>query len=182
MKTIFIISLILSPFSHFFTQETIVSTDDFRTVEYSYDSTGKLIKNFSLDKKVELDSLSQFIFGKWIIKPYQSWKKEKFDSVPATLNFSSDSGIRVVDELIFVFNKKQYPDSIFQLNGKFQIYPNNKEGAEIVINEINSEIISYSRIKLSVIHFERNIIFISVNVFKNSISQYIGIYKLTRLQ
>lgn len=55
-------------------QAVITSTNISKTIEYSYDNEGNLIKNISQYNKVIPDSVESIIQGTWIIKEYESWE------------------------------------------------------------------------------------------------------------
>jgi len=154
-------------------QTIVTSTVDSRTIEYSYDSLGRLVKNFSIDKKVNIDSLKKGVPGEWLIIKYESWEKETIDSLPNIIEFINDS--------IFLKNGVLL-DNTNDFSGSFNIIPNDAEGAEILIEQIVSTPKKYQKIKLFVIHYQSDVMFISVMTYANYSNTYKGLYKLNRIK
>ena len=153
--------------------QTIV-TEPFvkKTIEYSYNADGKLIQNFSANEKVNPDSLKNTLKGVWKMKEYESWTKEKRDSLPIILKFDDDN---------ITLLKGIFPHNTISLDGNYSVLSNNAEGAEIKIININSSPNFFYKIEMYVFHCESNIVFVSIMTY-DSITSNIdrGIFKLTR--
>jgi hypothetical protein len=156
------------------TQTLVTSTNVSKTVEYSYDADGRLIKNFSLFKKVIPDSVENIIQGKWRINEYESWEKESVDSIVTILSFDNDT-ISIIQGRIL--------SHTISLKGVFKIMSNNAEGAEIIITNIECHPNYFYKIDLHILHCEKNILFVSIMTFDSKTSNsYNGMYKLVRIE
>ena len=165
--------LLICNFTNLQGQTIVTSTVDHRTVEYSYDSLGRLVKNFSIYKKVNIDSLQEGVYGKWRVSEYISWEKETIDSLPITLKFEKDS-VTLIEGVLF--------SNIDSLNGSFEIQPNNAEGAEILLKNLKTQPRTYEKIFLYVIHYQEDIMYISVMTHTPYSKGYRGLYKLVRTE
>lgn len=172
MKYIIIIFSVLTLSNRLNSQTVVTSTNVNKTVEYSYDNEGKLIKNFSPFQKVIPDSVINIIPGTWIIKEYESWEKEKVDTIQTVIKFNTDSVQLIQGEFL---------NSSMLLNGIYAVMPNNAEGAEITISNIESSPKHIYKIAMYIIHCERNILFVSIMSFDSETSNgYNGMYKMIR--
>lgn len=172
MKHILILFYMIVFSNNLKSQTIIASTNVSKTVEYSYDHEGNLIKNFSSFEKVIPDSVEITLKGIWSIKKYESWEKEKTDDFPTTLKFE-DNNLSLI--------QGNFLNSTTFLNGNFKIVPNNAEGAEIIITNIDSSPQYFYRIEMYVIHCEADILFVSMMTFDSERSNvYHGLYKITR--
>jgi len=154
-------------------QVQIATTRSYKTVEYSYDRNGKLVKNFDANKNVELDSVKNTIQGTWEFKEYKCWEKEVFTPLPTIITFEKDT-VRLIQSNFF---------DMETFKGTFEILPDKVGGTQININTIEDDILKHQKIELLVMHCEKNIYYFTILTHKISgIVTYHGEYKMTRIK